>query len=254
MLAKPTLGPVQVLDVYDLLVAETEAVHEHRRMLVAVRTLALHHVQDQIAKLPTEIRDQLGTFGKIETRLERLDTIDDATTPSLAGTYPLSWITEFIKQDRSWHTQIFRLQADLNLWLGQHGTSLRDELGIGTIGAATLLTKIGDPLRFATESKFARWYGTGAVALSSGEDNHAPVRHRLDFGGNRQINSVLYVPSTTQQRHLDQAQTFLARKISERKTKREARRSHKRHLANRVIRRMWKDESSRREQPINTAA
>jgi transposase len=169
MLAEPTLGPVQVLGVYGILVAEIEAVLEHRRMLVAVRTLALRHVQDQIAKLPTEIRDQLGTSGKIETRLRRLNAIDDPTTPSLAGTYRLSWLTEFIKQDRSWRTQIFRLQADLDLLLDQHGTSFRKESRIGTIGAATLLTEVGDPFRFATVSKFARWCGTGAVALSSGE-------------------------------------------------------------------------------------
>ena len=59
LLAEPTLGPVQALEVYDPLVAKIEAVLEHRRMLVAVRTLALHHVADQIAKLPIEIRDQL---------------------------------------------------------------------------------------------------------------------------------------------------------------------------------------------------
>jgi hypothetical protein len=29
----------------------------------------LHHAQDQIAKLPADIRDQLLTRGKIETRL-----------------------------------------------------------------------------------------------------------------------------------------------------------------------------------------
>ena len=53
-----------------------EAVLEHRRMLVAIRTLALHHVQDQIAKLPTEIRDQLCATGKIESRLRRLEGLD----------------------------------------------------------------------------------------------------------------------------------------------------------------------------------
>jgi hypothetical protein len=53
------LGPVQTLEIYDPLVAKLEAVLEDRRMLVAVRTLALHHVADQIAKLPTEIRDLL---------------------------------------------------------------------------------------------------------------------------------------------------------------------------------------------------
>ncbi len=52
LLAEPTLGPVQALEVYDPLVAKIEAVLEHRRMLVSVRTLVLHHVQDQLSKLP----------------------------------------------------------------------------------------------------------------------------------------------------------------------------------------------------------
>ena len=76
LLAEPTLGPVQTLEVYDPFVAKIEAVLEHRRMLVAIRTLALHHVQDQIAKLPTEIRDQLCATGKIESRLRRLEGLD----------------------------------------------------------------------------------------------------------------------------------------------------------------------------------
>ena len=76
LLAEPSLGPVQTLEVYDPLVAKIEAVLEHRRMLVAVRTLVLHHAQDQISKLPVEIRDQLSTVGKIEGRLRRLEDID----------------------------------------------------------------------------------------------------------------------------------------------------------------------------------
>jgi hypothetical protein len=54
-----------------------------------------------------------------------------------------------------------------------------------------LLTEVGDPFRFARESKFARWRGTGAIALSSGGGAGLPVNHRLDFRGNGRINSVL---------------------------------------------------------------
>ena len=43
LLAEPTLGPVQALEIYDPLVAKIEAVLEHRRALVAARTLMLHH-------------------------------------------------------------------------------------------------------------------------------------------------------------------------------------------------------------------
>ncbi len=62
------------------------------------------------------------------------------------------------------------------------------------------MCEVGDPRRFDRESKFARWCGTGAVALSSGEGAGDPVKHRLDFRGNRRINSVLYIASVTQQR------------------------------------------------------
>lgn len=254
LLAEPTLGPVQTLEVYDALVAKIEAVLEHRRMLVSVRTLVLHHVQDQITKLPVEIRDQLTATGKIEGRLRRLEQVNISVVSTLAGAYRLSWLIPLIEQDRAARRQIRQLEADIDQLLDEHGTTLRDEPGIGPIAAATLLAEVGDPFRFARESKFARWCGTGAVALSSGEGSGLPVKHRLDFRGNRRINSVLFVASVVQHRDVNDARTFIDRKLSEGKTRREARRAHKRHLANRVIRRMWKDETRRQPRPRIIAA
>ena len=254
LLAEPTLGPVQALEVYDPFVAKIEAVLEHRRMLVDIRTLALHHIQDQIAKLPTEIRDRLSATGKIESRLRRLEDLDTATVTTLAGRYRLSWLIAFIDRDRQARREIRQLERDLDELLDEHGTTLRDEPGVGAIAAATLVVEVGDPHRFARESKFARWCGTGTVALSSGEGTGEPVKHRLDFGGNRRINSVLYIASVTQQRDLDEARHYIDRKVSEGKTRREARRAHKRHLANRVIRRMWNDEQRRQKSRSHLAA
>jgi len=243
VLAEPTLGPVQVLEVYDALVAQIEAVLEHRRMLVQLRTLALHHIADQLAKLPTEVRDLLGCAGKIDDRLVRLAALDLtaalASTP--AGRYRLSWLLEAASNDRRDLAEIRRLERELGRLLDAHGTTLRDEAGIGVIAAATLIVEVGDPFRFASESKFARWCGTGAVALSSGEGNAAPLRHRLDYGGNRRINSVLYTASITQQRFNADARTYLDRKISEGKSASEARRCLKRHLANVVYRALIAD-------------
>ena len=116
----------------------------------------------------------------------------------------------------------------------EHGTILRDELGIGPISAAALLCEVGDPHRFDRESKFARW--SGAVALSSREGSANPVKHRLDLRGNRRINSVLCFASVTQQRSQPGAVACLPRKATEGKTRRGARRALNRHLADRIIR------------------
>ncbi len=218
LLAEPSLGPVQTLEVYDPLVAKIEAVLEHRRMLITVRTLVLHHVQDQLSKLPVEIRDQLTTTGKIESRLRQLERIDTNVVSTLAGEYRLSWLLPLIDQDRTMRREIRRLERDIDALLDAHGTTLRDEPGIGPIAAATLIAEVGDPFRFARESKFARWCGTGAVAVTSGEGNGIPVKHRLDFGGNRRINSVIYIASVTQQRDISDARVYIDRKLTEGKT------------------------------------
>ena len=224
-------------------------------MTVELRVLRLHYAQDAIAKLPIEIRDQLSSHGKIESRLRRLEHLDPtivASTP--AGKYRLAWLLALVDEDRVARREIRALEREIDHLLDEHGTTLRDEPAIGPIAAATLLAEVGDPLRFATESKFARWCGTGAVALSSGEGANLVVRHRLDFGGNRRINSVLYIASVTQHRDIDDARVYIARKISEGKTPREARRAHKRHLANRAIRRMRNDEKHRHQTSLQPAA
>ncbi|WP_419924583.1 transposase [Candidatus Poriferisocius sp.] len=126
------------------------------------------------------------------------------------------------------------------------------EPGVGPIAAATLVCEVGDPAASTASPEFARWCGTGAVALSSGESTANPVKHRLDFRGNRRVNSVLHIASVSQQRSRPDAAAYLARKATKCKTGREARRAHKRHLANRVIHRMWRDEQTR-EQPLAPA-
>lgn len=253
LLAEPTLGPVQALELSDPVLAEIEAVLDHRRTLLAVRMQFLAAVADQLAKLPTEIRDQLGTAGKVENRLRRLERIDLTVTDSPAARYRLGWLTEHIAVDTDQRRELRRLVRVLDRLLDRHGTTLRDEPGIGAVGAATLLVEVGDPTRFDSEAKFARWCGTGAVALSSGEGGRPPTSHRVDWKGNRRINSILYVASVTQQRDLPEARAFIARKLSEGKTRRMARRAHKRHLANRVIRRMWKDHRRRARHALSRA-
>jgi transposase len=69
------------------------------------------------------------------------------------------------------------------------------------------------------------------LEASSGKNQ----RHRLDRGGNRQLNAALYRIAITQSRYHPAARAYLERKQAEGKTRREAIRCLKRLLARTVF-------------------
>jgi len=66
------------------------------------------------------------------------------------------------------------------------------------------------------------------------------VRHRLNRGGNRRLNAILFRIALTQLRAWPDAKAYVARRMSEGKTKREAIRALKRSLI-RAIWRLWQE-------------
>ena len=72
--------------------------------------------------------------------------------------------------------------------------------------------------------------GVAPIPVSSGNTN----RHRLDRGGNRQINAAIHRIAITRARCDPETRDYIARKTSEGKTTREAIRCLKRHLTRRI--------------------
>ena len=64
------------------------------------------------------------------------------------------------------------------------------------------------------------------------------MRHRLNRGGNRRLNAILYRIALTQAHYSPDARTYLARRLSEGKTKKEAIRALKRFIV-RAVWRSW---------------
>jgi transposase len=102
--------------------------------------------------------------------------------------------------------------------------------GCGPLSAAKLLCEIGPIDRFRTDAQLARHAGVAPLDASSGKHQ----RHRLDRGGNRQLNCALHRIAITQGRVHPPARAYLERKQSEGKTRREAIRCLKRQLARTV--------------------
>jgi transposase len=117
------------------------------------------------------------------------------------------------------------------------GTTVTDIHGIGPLGAAIILGHTGDIARFPTGGHYARYTGTAPIAASSGPTQ----RHRLNPGGNRQLNRALHVAAVTQIRNDTPGRRYYRRKHDEGKSRKEALRALKRQIAKTVYRHLVAD-------------
>ena len=122
------------------------------------------------------------------------------------------------------------LEAELADLVSELAPRLVAEPGCGPLTAAKLVGEIAGADRFATDAKLARAAGIAPIPARSGRTD----RHRLDRGGNRQINAAIHRIAVTRARCDPQTQDYLARKKAEGKTNRDAIRCLKRHLARRI--------------------
>jgi transposase len=96
--------------------------------------------------------------------------------------------------------------------------------------AGKLIGEIAGARRFSTDAKLARAGGLAPIPVSSGKTN----RHRLDRGGNRQINTAIHRIAVTRARCHPESRDYIARKRAEGKSSTEAIRCLKRHLTRRT--------------------
>ncbi len=103
--------------------------------------------------------------------------------------------------------------------------------GIGPDTAATLLIAArSNPDRLHSDAAFASLCGVNPIPASSGKTN----RHRLNRGGDRQANAVLYRIVLVRLRYELRTQAYMRRRIAEGLSKREVIRCLKRYVAREV--------------------
>ncbi len=113
-----------------------------------------------------------------------------------------------------------------------HCPALLAEHRCGTVTAAIIIGHTAGAKRFPTDACFARHAGTAPIPASSGNTQ----RHRLHRGGDRQLDRAIHIIAFSRARTDPTTQAYLARKHAEGKSKAEAIRCLKRHLARRIWR------------------
>jgi transposase len=138
---------------------------------------------------------------------------------------------ELVNRCRSLSREITELDQELEQQAAAVAPALLELPGCGAVTAAKLLAEIGAISRLKSDAQLARHSGVAPLQASSGKNQ----RHRLDRGGNRQLNAALYRIAITQSRYHPAARAYLERKQAEGKTRREAIRCLKRLLARTVF-------------------
>ena len=124
------------------------------------------------------------------------------------------------------------LEREISVLVDQLAPQLLDEQGVGPISAAQLIVSWSHRGRVRNEAAFARLAGAAPIPASSGQT----IRHRLDRGGDRQLNRALQTIVLTRRRQQPATITYIERRRSEGKTNREATRCLKRYLARHLYR------------------
>lgn len=140
--------------------------------------------------------------------------------------------------------EVRRLERDLTEHLERtttavaaSGSTVTELFGVGPIVAAYLLGHTGDIARFPTAGHYARYNGTAPIEASSG-----PIqRHRLNRGGNRQLNHAIHMAAVTQLRYDTPGRAYYDAKLAENKRPKEAMRALKRRISDAVYRQLLAD-------------
>jgi transposase len=198
-----------------------------RRGAMQARNAALNQLSALVVTAPEQLRERLGALSG-----ERL-------AQAAARLRPRPEVVNGVL--RRLGKRVERLSkeiADTERALAAHVTEtapeLLEECGVGPVCGAQLLVSSGEPSRMKSEASFAALAGTSPVDASSGKQR----RHRLNRGGDRQLNWALHVITLQRIRHHPQTSGYYQRLLDVGKTTREARRCIKRALARHFYRRL----------------
>ena len=124
------------------------------------------------------------------------------------------------------------LEVQLRMLITAVAPVLLAQRGVGPISAAQVLISWSHPGRFRSEAAFAMLAGAAPVQASSGQ----VVRHRLNRGGDRQLNRALHTIVMIRQTHHQPTKTYTTRRITQGKSQRDIRRCLKRTVARQLYR------------------
>jgi len=201
-----------------------------RRGAVDVRRQALAQLRAVIVTAPDQLRQELRALptGKLLDRCSHFrrspGAADEVTTRLV--------LRNLARRAKAATVEADELEHEIHAHVRALAPTLLDEPGVGPIVAAQLIVAWSHHGRVRSEAAFARLAGVAPIPASSGQT----TRHRLSRGGDRQLNRALHTIVLHRRQHDAATKAYIARRIADGKSKRDATRLLKRYLARHLYR------------------
>lgn len=234
--------PVARLEGPDL---ELRRLLDRREDLVAERTREINRLRWALhdmhcpTDVPARAMDRLGWTTRLMAWTARQSSVQGRIAH------------ETLLRIRALTRDINAYQREIDRMARQQAGPLIDTLvGCGPLTAAKIVGETAGIDRFRSEACFARAAGTAPIPVASGRSD----RHRLDRGGNRQLNLAIHTVALTQARISPEARAYIERLRASGKTWREAIRCLKRHITRRIYHLLMHIHNTNSNAPAVTAA
>jgi transposase len=212
---------------------------DHREDLVAERTRHqnrlrwhLHELEPGQEPGPRSL-DRKCVLDALEVQL--------ASSPTLVGRIA----RELVARCRELNARIKELEREIAGLTRVAAPTLLQLSGCGALSAAKIVGETAGISRFRSRSAYAMHTGTAPIPVWSGNRE----RHRLNRGGNRQLNAALHRIAITQLRDGGRGREYYERRVAAGETKKAAIRALRRRLSDEVFRRLRIDESGSTTHP-----
>jgi transposase len=200
-----------------------------REGALEARRAALCQLRALIVTAPADLREQLRALTRARL-LRRCSRMRAGATLERRGTrLSLRLLARRIQlltaEERA-------LKREIAALVERIAPPLLAQPGVGPITAGQVLVAWSHRGRLRSEAAFARLAGAPPIPASSG----MVVRHRLDRGGDRQLNRALHTIIVSRRKHHAPTIAYIERRLDEGKSVRDAIRCLKRYLARSLFR------------------
>ncbi|MFE7243040.1 transposase [Streptomyces sp. NPDC057580] len=201
-----------------------------RHSAVLASTAAINQLKALIVSAPDDLRAELRKL-KRPAQIAYCAQLRDRPAQSLEHRMTARALRSTAQSIQALQAEAKDLEKDIHALVADMAPELLDLLGVGPVTAAQILVSWSHQGRFRSEAAFASFAGVSPIPALSGLTN----RHRLNRSGDRQLNRALHTITLIRMRLDPATKAYVARRITEGKTARDAQRCLKRVICRQLF-------------------